>query len=220
MSEELEKWQAQFEASVENEYKKQVHADGAHDLTHLRRVWRNCRTINEEDKLGVEPLVLLASAYFHDIVNVPKDSKERSQASRKAARLASSVLKSLEFPSEYLDEIEGAIRSHSFSAKIEAGTTAAKILQDADRLEALGALGIARVFYVAGQMNSKLFDPEDPWSERRDPDDRKYAIDHFTVKLLKIEDSMHTVSGRRIAKELSNKMRDFLYELKSELSGS
>ena len=120
---------------------------GAHDLSHLRRVWRHCMAINEQDKLGVEPLVLLAAAYFHDIVNVPKNSRDRQQASRMAAQRAITILQSIVFPSEYLDEVREAIECYSYSANLQPKSSAALIVQDADQRE---ALGIARVFYVAG----------------------------------------------------------------------
>ena len=171
-----------------------------------------------QDNLGVEPLVLLAAAYFHDIVNVPKNSKDREQASRLAAERAVEILQSLGFPAEHLDEISGAIQSHSYSANLTPESDAAKIVQDADRLEALGALGIARLFYVAGQMNSQLFDAEDPWAENRELNDKQYALDHFYVKLFNIKNTMLTNTGRKIADELSEKMQDFLTQFKNEIT--
>ncbi|MFT5132439.1 MAG: hypothetical protein ACI9SC_000904, partial [Gammaproteobacteria bacterium] len=122
-------------------------------------------------------------------------------------------------PEEHLKEVRLAIESHSYSANIKAETMAAKIVQDADRLEALGALGIARVFYVAGKMNSLLFDPEDPWASDRELDDSRYAIDHFYIKLLNLKKGMHTDAARCRAEVLSKRMQDYLLDLKQELSG-
>ena len=175
------------------------------------------QAVNREDGLDVEPLVLLAAAYFHDIVNVPKDSSERSQASRLAAQRAKVILGELSFPETCLEETLDAIRCHSFSAQLQAKSTAARIVQDADRLEALGALGIARVFYVAGQMNSKLFDPVDPFANERELDDRQYALDHFFVKLLKVKSSMNTDAGRRRAGELTSRLENFITDIGKEL---
>lgn len=118
-----------------------------------------------------------------------------------------------------MDEIKDAIESHSYSANLETRSNAARIAQDADRLEALGALGIARVFYVAGQINSRLFDPEDPWAIDRELDDTRYAIDHFYVKLLNMGKTMQTRAGRLRAEELTLKMRDYLKQFKREVSG-
>ena len=214
---QLQEWQGIFEQAVNRELENQAKPDSAHDMSHLQRVWKHCDWINREDGLDVEPLVLLAAAYFHDIVNVPKDSSERSQASRLAAQRAKVILGELSFPETCLEETLDAIRCHSFSAQLQAKSTAARIVQDADRLEALGALGIARVFYVAGQMNSKLFDPVDPFANERELDDRQYALDHFFVKLLKIKSSMNTDAGRRRAGELTSRLENFMADLGKEL---
>ena len=214
---QLQEWQGIFEQAVNRELENQAKPDSAHDMSHLQRVWKHCDWINREDGLDVEPLVLLAAAYFHDIVNVPKDSSERSQASRLAAQRAKVILGELSFPETCLEETLDAIRCHSFSAQLQAKSTAARIVQDADRLEALGALGIARVFYVAGQMNSKLFDPVDPFANERELDDRQYALDHFFVKLLKVKSSMNTDAGRRRAGELTSRLENFMADLGKEL---
>ena len=220
MNTDTNKWQRCFEKRIASELEEQGHQDAAHDLSHVRRVWQHCVRINEDDALGVAPLVLLAAAYFHDIVNVPKNSKDRTQASRMAAQRAITILQSLDFPAEYFDEVSAAIESHSYSANLKAETPAAKIVQDADRLEALGALGIARVFYVAGQMNSKLFDADDPWANERELNDKQYAIDHFFVKLLNIKNTMQTKTGRHLAEDLSIKMREYLEQFKHEISSA
>jgi uncharacterized protein len=220
MNKDFAEWQQCFEERIALELEQQGYQDAAHDLSHVRRVWQHCQTINERDNLGVEPLVLLTAAYFHDIVNVPKNSKDREQASRMAAERALEILRSLAFPAEHLDEISGAIQSHSYSANLTPESDAAKIVQDADRLEALGALGIARLFYVAGQMNSQLFNAEDPWADDRQLNDKQYAIDHFFVKLFNIKKTMQTNTGRQRAEELSEKMQNFLNQFKREISHS
>jgi uncharacterized protein len=220
MAKDIDSWQQCFEEHIAIELEEQDYVDAAHDLSHVRRVWQHCLGINEQDGLSVEPLVLLAAAYFHDIVNVPKNSKDRKQASRMAAERALEILQSLEFPEKYLDEVRGAIESHSFSANLKAETSAAKIVQDADRLEALGALGIARLFYVAGKMDSQLFDAEDPWAQERELNDKQYAIDHFFIKLFNIKNTMQTNTGRRKAEALTEKMQGFLEQFKLEISYS
>lgn len=218
MNKELVQWKHCFEEGIARELEQQGYQDAAHDLSHVRRVWQHCQTINEQDNLGVEPLVLLAAAYFHDIVNVPKNSKDREQASRMAARRALEILRALAFPDKYLDEVSAAIESHSYSANLRPESDAAKIVQDADRLEALGALGIARLFYVAGQMNSQLFDADDPWADNRQLNDKQFAIDHFFVKLFNIEKTMQTDTGRQRAKELTEEMKKFLTQFSNEIS--
>src|SRR5882724_8978121 len=175
--------------------------DGSHDLGHFFRVWKAADHINREDGLGADPLVLLTAAYFHDLVSFPKNHPERNQSSRLSAERTALLLKDhfTGFPSGKIGGVHHAIHAHSFSAKVEASTAEAKILQDADRLEALGAIGVARVFYVAGKLNQRMFDPGDPLARHREPNDQIYALDHFSIKLLKLPALMNTRCGKRLA---------------------
>jgi uncharacterized protein len=190
-------------------------ADGAHDIGHLRRVWRNCHLI-AMDMPGADHQVLLAAAYFHDVVNLPKDAPDRHLASTRSADLAVQVLPDLGFPAAKLAALHHAIAAHSFSAGITPTTTDAMILQDADRLEALGAIGIARMFHVAGSMGGALFDPDDPMGLHRPLDDRAFALDHLEVKLFPIVQTMRTEPGRRMAEERADWMASFRTRLLSE----
>ena len=104
-----------------------------------------------------------------------------------------------DFPADRYPAVSHAIEAHSFSAAIPPRTLEAKIVQDADRLESLGAIGLARVFAVAGALNTILFDAEDPFADRRALDDRKYALDHFQCKLLRLPETMQTDKGKAMA---------------------
>ncbi|MGL4860457.1 MAG: metal-dependent phosphohydrolase, partial [Enterobacteriaceae bacterium] len=114
--------------------------------------------------------------------------------------------------------VADAIHSHSFSANIAPETLEAKILQDADRLEALGAIGLARVFYTAGRLHHKLFDDSDPFALNRPLNDKAYAVDHFYTKLFKLPDTFHTDQGKRMAKERVAILSDYIENLKKELA--
>jgi uncharacterized protein len=102
---------------------------------------------------------------------------------------------------------------------VEPLTLEAKILQDADRMEALGAIGLARVFYTAGQMDQRLFDADDPLALRREPDDQQYSLDHFKVKLFKLPSLMNTATGRKLADERVGYLRQFLSLIEGEIAG-
>lgn len=130
--------------------------DGAHDGSHLQRVWHNVRTLHAEE--GGDLGVLLAAVLLHDCVAVEKNSPLRSQASRLAAEKASAVLSDMAWPSAKIGAVAHAIEAHSFSANITPSSLEAKVLQDADRLDSLGMLGVARTFYIAGRMGSALYD--------------------------------------------------------------
>lgn len=190
-------------------------ADGAHDLGHLDRVWRNARLI-AMDEPGADADVLAAAAYFHDAVNLPKDSPDRARASVLSAELAVRELGAMGFEAARLGAVHHAIAAHSFSAGIAPETVEARILQDADRLEALGAIGIARMFLVAGQMGGGMFDPADPMALHRPLDDRRFALDHLEVKLFRVAQTMQTGSGRRMAAERAEWMASFRTRLLAE----
>ena len=134
-----------------------------------------------------------------------------------AAREAVRFLESIDYPAELLSPIHHAIEAHSFSADIDTETLEARIVQDADRLEAVGAIGITRCFLTGGSMGTPLYDPDDPFSEGRVPDDRRYTLDHFYCKLLGLTDSMKTKAGKTEAAKRTAYMKTFLQQLGSEI---
>jgi len=176
----------------------------------------SCRLI-AMDAPGADADVLAAAAYFHDAVNLPKDSPERAKASRLSADLAVAELGGMGFETAKLPAVHHAIAAHSFSAGIAAQTAEARILQDADRLEALGAIGLARMFAVAGRMGGALFDAADPLALHRPLDDRRFALDHLEVKLFGLVETMQTATGRAIAAERAEWMASFRTRLLSEI---
>jgi len=195
--------------------------DGSHDLGHFQRVWRAARRINQEEGGVADELVLLAAAYFHDWVSFPKNHPQRSESSRLSAERAVELLTEVfsDFPADKVEGVRHAIHAHSWSARVPAETPEAKILQDADRMESLGAIGAARTFYISGQLNQQLFDPEDPLALKRAPDDRRYALDHFQVKLLKLPATMNTVAGKRMAERNAEWLRAMAQKMDEEVRG-
>ena len=191
--------------------------DDSHDFSHFQRVWKTAQQIMDQEQVLVNRLVVLAACYFHDIVVLPKDHPERSRASSLAAVKTRTCLEDMGFPCELIDNVCHSVESHSYSAGIVPETIEAKVVQDADRMEALGAIGLARVFYTSGLLRRKMFDPEDPLAEHRLLDDREYALDHFQVKLLKLSETMQTTSGRRMAERNSDYLRGYMSKLLKEL---
>lgn len=173
--------------------------DGAHDLQHLNRVWQTAETLLEETPQA-DREVVQAACFLHDLVNLPKNHPKRSRASRLAALAARRQLRKIGFPAEKLQAVIHAIEAHSFSAAIVPRTIEAKLVQDADRLDALGAIGLARLFYTAGRMGSALAHPTDPLGTHRVLDDQAYALDHITVKLAGLPESMQTAAGRELGR--------------------
>ncbi|KQQ89267.1 HD domain-containing protein [Massilia sp. Leaf139] len=173
-------------------------SDGAHDASHLERVWRSAQALLVHHP-EADALVVLAACYLHDLVNLPKDHPERTQASRRSARLARTELARLGFPPERIDAVAHAIEAHSFSAAIPPATLEAKIVQDADRLDALGAVGLARMFHVSGQLGRPLAHPSDPLAANRPLDDGAWTLDHIAVKLARLPGMMQLEAGRALA---------------------
>lgn len=189
--------------------------DGSHDQSHLKRVWKNVCAIQAHE--GGDLRILLAATLLHDCVAVEKNSPLRSRASTLAAEQARHILGKMDWSEQDCEAVGQAIQSHSFSANIAPVSLEARILQDADRLDAIGALGIARCFYTAGRMGSSLYEPEDPKAESRPLDDKRYALDHFPAKLFKLAEGFQTKRGQEIARERHERMEQFVGEMLEEL---
>ncbi len=173
--------------------------DGAHDEAHLARVWQNAKRIHAREGGDLE--LLAASVLLHDCVSVPKNSPHRSMASQLAADKARHVLEALGWAAPRIHAVADAILTHSYSAGIEPASIEGRILQDADRLDAIGFIGIARCFYTAGRMGSLLYDASDPRGNTRQLEDARFALDHFPQKLLKLADGFKTETGQVLARE-------------------
>jgi uncharacterized protein len=189
--------------------------DGSHDTSHLVRVWRNVCAIR--DREGGDAEILVAATLLHDCVAVEKNSPFRSSASRLAAARATELLNEMGWDEERVAWVAHAIEAHSFSAGIVPMSLEAKILQDADRLDALGMVGVARVFYVSGRMGSALYDPHDPEASHRPYDDKRFAVDHFHTKLLHLAEGFQTGEGARLAGIRHERLKRFLAELMEEV---
>ncbi|MFM0555214.1 HD domain-containing protein [Paraburkholderia sediminicola] len=189
--------------------------DGSHDTSHLQRVWKNAAAIQAEE--GGDAQVLFAATLLHDCVAVEKNSPLRAQASRLSAQKAARVLASLGWPQAQVEAAAHAIETHSFSAGVTPTTLEAKTLQDADRLDALGMLGVARCFYVAGRTGRALYDPADPHATQRPLDDTRYTLDHFHTKLLKLSAGFQTATGTRLASIRHDRLQRFLDEFSDEI---
>ena len=174
--------------------------DAAHDLQHLQRVCASAQLLLARSP-GADALVVMAACFLHDLVNLPKNDPDRAQASRRSAQLARHQLAWLGFPADKLDAVAHAIEAHSFSAGIAPTSLEAQIVQDADRLDALGAVGLARMFYISGRLGRDLAHPTDPLALHRERDDMTYALDHIEEKLAKLPGMMQTQAGRDLADE-------------------
>jgi uncharacterized protein len=210
----LQKWDALFAAKARELYPS---SDPSHDFLHIRRVVTAAIKFAREE--GADLNVVLPAAYFHDFVNVPKNDPRRAQASTLSGIAAVEYLQSVNYPAEFFDGIKHAITTHSFSANIPCETIEAKVVQDADRLDGLGAIGIARCFSTSTIMGRPYYSEEDMLAELRAPDDKLFAIDHFFVKLFKTAETLQTNSARAEGARRVQFMKTYLQQLKSEVTG-
>lgn len=192
--------------------------DAAHDLSHIARVVKAAKQLAAAEGAALD--VVIPAAWLHDCVIVPKNAPDRALASTRAARSARAFLHERGYPDVYLAPIEHAIEAHSFSAGIAPRTIEARVVQDADRLDALGAIGIARCLALGGALGRPLYDPAEPFPTTRTPDDSANSIDHFFVKLLTLAETMQTVSGKTEALRRTEFMRAFLRQLGNEIGAA
>lgn len=189
--------------------------DAAHDFEHIMRIYRNAKKICKNEK--VNPKLVLCAALLHDIVSFPKSDKRSKISSKKSSILAENILKKYNFSKNEMQIICNAILDHIFSKNKTPKTIEGKILQDADRLDAIGAIGIARAFAVGGHANRSFYNKLDPFCLNRNPDDKKWTLDHFFRKLLLLEKLMNTKSAKIEAKKRTRVIRNYLNDLKREI---
>lgn len=199
--------------SLSNEHQ----TDASHDLSHFRRVAETAKQIAKYEKGYVDPLIILAAAYFHDVVSLPKNHPENCFSSRYSAVKAKDILENMSFPQEKIPPACRAIETHSFSAGLTPETIEAKIIQDADRMESLGALGVMRTFYVSGRLQRAPFDPEDMFAKNRPLNDKLFGLDHFYCKLFKLPSMLQTEGGRAIASKRIEFLHYFVNELEKDV---
>ena len=195
--------------------KKEIENDAAHDFEHIIRVLKNATMIARKEKSDMK--LITATVLLHDIVSYPKSDPRSKNSSLESAEESKKILKKYDFTKDEIKIISDAIRDHSFSRGIIPQTLEGKILQDADRLDALGSIGIARTFAVGGAENRPFYNKDDPFCKKRSPDDKNWTLDHFYKKLLLLEKIMNTKTGRVMARKRIKIMKNFLDELEKEI---
>lgn len=201
--------------SIQSEIKEIMDNDSAHDFEHVLRVYKNAQKICKKEKANEK--LILSAALLHDIVSYRKSDKRSKLSSIESAKKSKQILKKYDFTSDEITIICDAIKDHSFSQNKTPSTIEGKILQDADRLDALGAIGIARVFATGGSLKRPFYNIDDPFCKTRIPDDKIWTVDHFFQKLLKLECMMNTKSGKIEAKKRTKVLKEFLNQLKQEI---
>ncbi|HCP09047.1 MAG TPA: phosphohydrolase [Candidatus Moranbacteria bacterium] len=192
-------------------------SDPSHDIEHALRVLALSEKIAKVEKADMD--IIVPAALFHDIVNYPKNHLKRLHSQEESAIFTKKVLKKIKlFPKEKIEKVCECIRYCSFSKNLSPGFIEAMILQDADGLEAMGAISVMRTFSSAGLMKKSFYNYNDPFCSRRKPDDSRYALDLFLTRLMVIQKRLHTKSAKKMSEKRMDFLRLFLKELQSELS--
>jgi uncharacterized protein len=189
-----------WEEVVMDAVKKSLSGEGGHDYEHTLRVYNLCVKLAEIEGADVE--VLKAASLLHDIAR-PLESTTGVSHSLKGAEIARNILKQTNFPETKIERVCKVIRKHRFSEGEEAQEIEEMILQDSDRLDAMGAIGIARAFIFGGKSGRSL----------------KESVEHFHDKLLRLRDKMHTTSAHNISVQRHKFMEKFLDRLRKEVEG-
>ncbi|MEZ8738702.1 HD domain-containing protein [Photobacterium swingsii] len=192
-----------------------IATDAAHDKAHILRVVKTAKHLCNIEQ--ADPSIVIPAAWLHDCITVPKNHPDRSKSSVMAADHALTLLAEWQYPEQYYSAIHHAIATHSFSANIPPETLEAKIVQDADRLDALGAIGVSRCLQISGVLGSTLYSDDDPFCERRTPNDKAFTVDHFYTKLFRIAETLHTQAAKDEAQQRVAFMRDYLIQLQREI---
>ena len=214
---ERREWEERFCREIERKLGELECVDASHDLAHVKRVVQTAQRLCQTE--GGELWVVTPAAWFHDYVVIPKHDARRARASQLSAKEALEFLSQVGYPSRYFSSIAHAIEAHSFSAQIECKTLEAGIVQDADRLDALGAIGLARLFNTSGQMGSQLYEESDPFAQQRALNDRRFAVDHIFKKLYPMVSTFQTKAGRREGELRRKFLEGFIQQLSEELRG-
>ncbi|CAD5243857.1 HD domain-containing protein [Thermococcus camini] len=175
--------------------------EGTHGFSHVERVLNLCLHIGREEGADLEILAL--AALLHDVAR-PLESEGRVEDHAvEGSRIARHYLRSLGYPEDRVEAVAHAIEAHRFSRGPEPETLEAKILSDADKLDAIGAIGIARVFMYSGEHGRSIED----------------SLEHFEEKILKLKDLMYTETARRMAEERHRFTEEFIERIRREIEG-
>jgi uncharacterized protein len=191
----------------------------AHDFFHVERVMANAGAIARGEGLSAEAeAAAITAALLHELFTLPKNHPDSARAGDKCAEQARATLECEGAPSWLVEAVHAAIRDHSFSKGVMPDALETRVLQDADRLDAIGAIGLARMWATCADMKRPFYSPDDPFCESRVPDDKQWGLDHVYKKLLAIPDRLHTKTARAMAEPRVASMQRYLEQLRVELA--
>ena len=212
--------QSQIEETIEFVKQELQHAEAGHDWWHIERVWKSAKAIAKEE--NVDLLVVEFAALLHDIA----DAKFHGGDEEIGPQKAGDFLNSIAVDEALIIHVQEIIRNMSFKSSLGAinfSSPEMLVVQDADRLDAIGAIGIARAFTFGGFKNRELYNPAIKPVVEQSKEEYKNTtaptINHFYEKLLLLKDKMNTETGKRIAQERHAFMEAYLEQFYGEWNG-
>lgn len=195
-------------------------AEPAHDFFHVERVVTNALAIARgESASGEVEAAAATAALLHELFTLPKNHPDSARAGDRCAEKARELLEVEGAPTWLIAPVSAAIRDHSFSKGVVPEALPSRLLQDADRLDALGAIGLARMWATCADMKRPFYAPDDPFCVTRAPDDKEWGLDHVFKKLLVIPERLHTRTARALAEERVAFLRTYVEQLGREIQG-
>jgi len=193
---------------------------GSHGFDHTQRVYNLALKLSKNKKVDLE--VIKASALLHDISRLKEDDNKIECHAEDGVRMAEKILRKMKFPEGKIEKVKHAIKVHRHSKRLKAETIEAEILQDADRLDALGAITIARMFSTGGKINRPMYNPKVPLTSEKVS--KGYYSDStihgFYNKILKIKpNTFNTEMAKKIAKERYKFVKEFVDRFLKEWKG-
>jgi uncharacterized protein len=179
----------------------------------------NARAI-ARGEVGVDEELAAAAALLHELFTYPKGHSDSSKAGDVCAEHARALLVREGAPASAIEPICAAIRDHAFSKGAVPAQATGRVLQDADRLDALGAIGLARMWATCADMRRPFYSPDDPFCATRAPADELWGLDHVFKKLLVVPERLHTATARAMAARRVSFLRAYLDQLAFELGAA
>ncbi|MBR0518461.1 HD domain-containing protein [bacterium] len=205
------------EQILKNTEKIFKNAENSHDFLHTKRVLNLVLEL-AKDFPQIDENIIYATCCFHDVGRtMPKDGVNHAIISADYAR---ENLAQYGFNQQQVEEIASAIETHSWSLGREPKSLLGELLQDGDRIDSLGAIGLARMFSFLNESERILYNVNDPFcNSERKPDDKKYTVDHLFTKLFSIPSKLHTEKAKNLANKRVEFMKYFLEQMGMEIKG-
>ena len=207
-----------FYKKLKNKIQSNFEEGGSHAFDHTERVYNLAIKIGKKEKADLD--VIKAASLLHDIARLKEDNKEVECHAEHGAMIAEKILKEMNFPDDKIINVIHSIKVHRHSKGLTGETKEAKILQDADRLDALGAITIARMFSTGGKINMPLYNPEIPFGKVHKGYYSDSTIHGFYAKILKITpETFNTLFAKKLARGRYEFVKKFLNQFFKEWKG-